>query len=111
MRFPADRVVLFEEIARLQLETTERRTLAAREATLERLLGSLRDDPRNPELYISIARCYKQLNRLDETLKTLRDGISRCDSNAALHEYYIERLEKCNRTEEAIAAARAASLL
>ena len=47
-----------------------------------------------------------------KSLETLRDGISRCDSSSALHEYYIERLEKCNRTEEANSQlARTASLL
>ena len=67
MMVPADRTVPFEEIARQQLETTERRALAAREATLGRLLNSIRDDPSyNPELYISVARCYKQQGRLDE---------------------------------------------
>jgi predicted O-linked N-acetylglucosamine transferase (SPINDLY family) len=44
-------------------------------------------------------------------LDLLRQGLDHCAPSPALHEYYIERLEKCNRTEEAIAAAREAARL
>ena len=83
-------------------------------ASVERILSEARasvaytDDP---GAFISAARCCKQLGKLEETLEILRRGLSRCAPSAALHEYYVERLEKCNRTEEAIAAARKAASL
>jgi len=48
---------------------------------------------------------------LHETLAILEQGLAECAPNVELHRYYIERLEKCNRTEEAIEAARRAARL
>jgi predicted O-linked N-acetylglucosamine transferase (SPINDLY family) len=51
------------------------------------------------------------LGQLYEALDIVRVGLDSCAPSPSLHEYYIERLEKSNRTEEAIAAAREAALM
>lgn len=89
-----------------------RRSLQAEQE--QRLAGAralIKGNDRDPNAYIAAARCCKQLGRLHETLDILHTGIARCLPNSALYEYYIERLEKCNRTEEAIAVANAAARL
>ena len=73
--------------------------------------GSSVERSGDPDSYIAAARRCKQMGRLPEALCILREGISRCAPSKPLYEYYIERLEKCNRAEEAIAAARQAALL
>ena len=82
-----------------------------REQRLEQARVSVRENDRDPNAYIAAARCCKQLGQLYEALDILRTGLDRCDPSPSLYEYYVERLEKCNRTEEAIAAAREATLL
>jgi protein O-GlcNAc transferase len=77
----------------------------------ETFRASVKANGRDPHAYIAAARNCKQSGRLYEALDILSQGISRCDPSPPLYEYYIERLEKCNRTEEAIAAAREAALL
>ena len=89
----------------------ERRALEERENALARALAAIAEDDGDPAAYIAAARRSKQLGRLKETLAILERGIARCAPSPALHEYYIERLEKCNRTAEAIAAAAKAALL
>ena len=72
---------------------------------------SIDEKDRDPTSYIASARNLKQLGRLEETLDTLRLGIAKCAPSVSLYEYFIERLEKCNQTAEAIAAAQSASAL
>ena len=91
------------EAERLEADRRER-VLAEARACVER------GEP-VPRRYITAARACKQLGRLHETLEILRQGISRCAPSASLYQYYIERLEKCNRTEEALATARTAMTL
>ncbi len=90
--------------------SAERETAARREQMLEQVRASI-ENSQDPNAYIAAARRCKQLGRLDEALDILQRGVGRCAPTAALHEYYVERLEKCNRTEEAIAAAREATVL
>lgn len=82
-----------------------------REHVLEdaRALVSRKD--RDPSRYIAAARACKQMGLLREALELLASGISRCAPSAPLYEYYVERLEKCNRPEEAIAVTREAMTL
>ena len=82
-----------------------------REQRLEQARAFVRENDRDPNAYIAAARSCKQLGQLYEALDILRTGLDRCDPSPSLYEYYVERLEKCNRTEEAIAAAREATLL
>jgi protein O-GlcNAc transferase len=89
----------------------ERRALEERENAQARALAAIAEDDGDPAACIAAARRSKQLGRLKETLAILERGITRCVPSPALHEYYIERLEKCNRTEQAIAAATRAALL
>ena len=98
----------FEALFRERAEEARRRTEDERERKLDAARASVAQNPRDPDACINAARSCKQLGRLHETLEILRQGIGQCAPSVALHEYYIERLEKCNRTEEAIAAARKA---
>ena len=100
-----------EEIVRFETEEVERQALEKRKRMLADARAALKKHDGDPMAFIATARCCKQLGRLQETLDILRQGISRCARSAILYEYYIERLEKCNRTEEAIAAAHEAALL
>jgi protein O-GlcNAc transferase len=100
-----------EDIFRRRTEEADRQALERRAQRLADARASVRENNRNPNSYIAAARCFKQMGELYEALDILRSGLDRCAPSPQLHEYYIERLEKCNRTEEAIAAARDAALL
>ncbi len=102
---------VMEDIFRRRTAEADRQALERRERRLAEARASVRENDRDPNRYIAAARCCKQLGQLYEALDILRKGLDRCDPSASLHEYYIERLEKCNRTEEAIAAAREAARL
>lgn len=91
--------------------SSERRAVRQREEALDEALKALKANDRNPLCYIAAARALKRLSRLQEALEILRTGLSRCAPSAPLYEYYIERLEKCNRTEDAIAVAHQAKAL
>jgi protein O-GlcNAc transferase len=105
----ANQVLEMEEIFRRGAEEAKRLFLERREQTLAQALVSLNENRGDPDAYIAVARSYKQFGQLKEALDTLRQGIIQCAPSPPLYEYYIERLEKCNRTEEAIAAAREAA--
>lgn len=100
-----------EEIIRRQALDAERQAAEHRDQSLARARGLVHENDHDPNAYIAAARTLKQLGQLYEALELLRTGIDRCPPAPALHEYYIERLEKCNYTEEAIAAAQRAALL
>ncbi len=102
---------VMEEILRQRAADAERRAVERRERILSEARASVKANDRDPDRYITAARACKQLRRLHETLSILEQGIRRCPPSARLYEYYIERLEKCNRTEEAIALAQKAMAL
>ena len=105
-----DQADAMADIFRRRAEDAERHADEQRERVLAQARASVKQNDRDPNAYIVAARSYKQLGHLHEALDILRQGLDRCAPSPALHEYYIERLEKCNRTEEAIAAAREAAL-
>jgi len=107
----SDRQKALEEVFRGLAEEAERRALEERERDSARALAAIAENGGDPAAYIAAARRYKQLGKLKDTLAILKRGIARCSPSPALHEYYMERLEKCNRTEEAIAAVAKAALL
>lgn len=100
-----------ETLFRQQVAEAERQAAGRLERVLADARALVRANDRDPFHYIAAARACKRLGRLRDTLEILGEGIDRCAPSAALYEYYIERLEKCNRTEEAIAAARKAMAL
>jgi protein O-GlcNAc transferase len=100
-----------EELFRQQAAEAKRQSTRRRERAFAEARASVEEDDSDPDRYITAARACKQLGRLHETLEILSQGIGRCAPSAPLYEYYIERLEKCNRTEEAIATAREAMAL
>ncbi|MGI8838455.1 MAG: O-linked N-acetylglucosamine transferase, SPINDLY family protein [Pyrinomonadaceae bacterium] len=107
----SDAALKMEEIARRRLLETEQLAKENRERILAEARAAVKANDRDPNTYIAAARSCKQLGELYEALEILRRGIERCDPAPQLHEYYVERLEKCNRTEEAIAAASEAARL
>ena len=97
---------VFRQLAeKADLQAKERR-----ERMLAEALASI-ENVRDPNAFVAAARCCKQLGQLHETLRILEQGIRRCVPSPLLYEYYVERLEKCNRTEEAIAVAHEAARL
>ena len=100
-----------EEVFRQRAAEAERRAVERRELVLAEALASVKANDRDPDRYIGAARACKQLRRLHETLEILEQGIRRCAPSSPLYEYSIERLEKCNRTEKAIALAQKAMAL
>jgi protein O-GlcNAc transferase len=100
-----------EALFRQRTVEAERQDIERRSRVLDEVRASVKENDRDPERYIAAARACRQLGRLHETLEILRDGIGRCAPSVPLYEYFIERLEKCNRTEEAIALAGEAALL
>lgn len=100
-----------EDIVRRRAAQAERQAGEQRERRLAEARACVKENDRDPTTYVAAARGCKQLGHLYEALDILRQGLDRCTPSPSLHEYYIERLEKCNRTEEAIAAAREAALL
>jgi len=100
-----------EALFRRRTAEAEQQEIERRGRVLAEARASLKENDRDPDRYIAAARACKQLGRLYETLAILSKGIGRCAPSAPLYEYYVERLEKCNRTEEAIATAREAMAL
>lgn len=95
-----------EEILRWQVEQDDVRILEERASSLARANAALAENDRNPQCYLAAARCAKHCGQLEEALAILRRGVARCAPSPFLYEYFIKRLEKWNKTEEAIAAAR-----
>ena len=99
-----DRPRIPDEHVHPQASDAEPQTLEESQRMLVQAHESISGNEHDPDRYITAARCCKQLGRLPEALDILRKGIARCAPSAPLYEYYIERLEKCNQTEEAMAA-------
>jgi predicted O-linked N-acetylglucosamine transferase (SPINDLY family) len=100
-----------ETLFRARAAEAERQSVERRERILAEARAAVKQNGHDPNGYIAAAQACKQLGRLRETLEILSQGVSLCAPSAPLYEYYIERLEKCNRTEEAIATARQAMIL
>jgi tetratricopeptide (TPR) repeat protein len=97
-----------EDVHRRRLEAAELGDLEEGARRLSAYLAAVREHHQDPEAYINLARFYRQLRRLEEALVWLKQGVARCAPSPRLYNQYIKRLEECNRTEEAIEAARMA---
>ena len=100
-----------ETLFRQRAAEAERKESERRERVLAEARACVKPDDRDPHRYIGAARACKQLGRLARGVGHSQPRIGRCAPSAPLYEYYIERLEKCNRTEEAIAMACEAMVL
>jgi protein O-GlcNAc transferase len=100
-----------EEFVRQHAREAERQAVEQRAQRLTAARALVREHERDPNAYIVAGRTLKQAGELYEALDLLRAGLERCPPSPELHEYYIERLEKCNQTEAAIAAAQTAAQL
>ena len=99
------------EIFRLQVEAGERESREKWEQSIAKWRAVLRENLNAAEAYLEIAQCQRKLKEHEAAIAILAEGIKHCDSHARLRLSYISLLEQCNRTREAIAAAREASLL
>lgn len=97
-----------EEVHWRRLEAWELESRKAEAQELEACLTTLREDPRNPAAYTAAAKCHRQLGQFEQAIAVLQQGIAQCEPSVRLYGQYIKRLEECNRTEEAIGAAREA---
>jgi predicted O-linked N-acetylglucosamine transferase (SPINDLY family) len=97
-----------EEVHRRRLETLELKSRETAEQHLAKCRDALCQDDRNPEAYVTLAKCYRQLGQIEEEIVLLRRAIERCESSVLLYNKYINRLEEYNRTKAAIEAAQEA---
>jgi protein O-GlcNAc transferase len=74
---------------------------------------SLQQNPQSANVYIEVARCHAKLRQHGEVRAILEQGFLRvpAEDSYQLHLWHIRWLEECNRTHDAIAAARQASEL
>ncbi len=99
-----------QEIYRQQVETLRREMQEEREMTLQKCHAELQRNNRNPNIYIDLARCHKSGGDHEEAIRVLQRGFRICLPSLCLYRSYIDLLNECNRTREAIAAAREATL-
>jgi protein O-GlcNAc transferase len=104
-------VPAFEDVCRELAEKSRLQAKERHERMLADALASIEKNDRDPKAFVAAARCCKQMGQLHEALRILELGIRRCAPSPLLYEYYVERLEKCNRTEDAIAVAHEAARL
>ena len=101
----------FRETYRREAETLEQASRERLKQSLADSQKSLREDDRNPNSYIEVARHHKALSQHEDAIALLKEGVNRCVPCPRLYEECIRFLEKCNRTQEAIALAHEAALL
>ncbi len=97
------------EVYQLQSDAAERENLEELNQLLENCLTRLADNPKAAETYLQIAYCYRKLKNHGAAIAILADGIKHCEFYSLLRVTYINLLAQCNRTSEAIVAAREAS--
>jgi len=94
-----------------QVHSATQRSKDASQQKLNGCLTLLAENRANPAAYINLASCYEELNRFDDALETLREGLVQCPSTPRLYRRYAGMLAQCNRTQEAIQVARAGAQL
>nr|HEV7954940.1 hypothetical protein [Candidatus Acidoferrales bacterium] len=101
------------EIYNQQIAEAARRQRDSWAESLTQSQESLQKDPQSADAYIEVARCYEKLRRHSEVRAILDQGFSHVPAERSyrLHLWHIHWLDECNRTREAIAAARQASKL
>jgi tetratricopeptide (TPR) repeat protein len=97
-----------KEIYARQVEAAKQKSIQISAARLEELQAAIHKNSSDTETYIELACCLRQLNREEEAIDVAEEGLSQCPNSERLHETRISLLEGCNRTREAIAAARKA---
>jgi protein O-GlcNAc transferase len=98
------------EIYRQQAEAVERENRTEWTRRLTEVSETLRENDRDPEAYIEIAWCHRKLGEHAKAIAVLQEGLSKCGLADSLCKSYVNLLEECNRTGEAIDFARQASL-
>jgi protein O-GlcNAc transferase len=100
-----------QEIYNQQVEGVEREKRDFWSQSLTNWQAALQKDPQSPQAYIETARCHSKLEQHNEAHAILEQGLSNVPSESSyqLHLWHIQLLEECNRTTEAIAAARRAA--
>jgi predicted O-linked N-acetylglucosamine transferase (SPINDLY family) len=111
---PTNRMTLpIHQIYNQQIAEAERQQRDFWAESLAKSLGVLQQTPHSANAYIEVARCYAKLRQQGEVHTILEQGFSHVplEHSYQLRLWHIRWLEECNRTREAIAAARRASEL
>jgi tetratricopeptide (TPR) repeat protein len=99
-----------QEIYRQQVETFHRKMQEERERKLRKCQKELQKNNRNADIYIELAECHKSAGDHEEAIGVFQEGLKHCMPSLCLYQSYIELLNECNRTREAIAVAHEATL-
>ena len=98
------------EIYNQQIAEAERRQRDFWSESLAKSQEFLQENPQSAKAYIEVAPCHAKLHRHSEVRAILEQGFSSVsfENSYPLHLWHIHWLDECNRTREAIAAARRA---
>jgi protein O-GlcNAc transferase len=101
------------EIYNQQIAKAERQQRDFWTESLAEAQQSLQRNPQSANAYIEVARCHAKLRQHGEVRTILEQGFLRVppEHSYPLHVWHIRWMEECNRTHDAIAAARQASEL
>ncbi len=99
------------EVYQRQLEATRRQSVEVRDASVREWREALKGNQPDPVVCMFAARCLRKLGGYREALSLLEEGLHRCAPSIQLYRSYINTLEECNLTRQAIDAAQGAALL
>jgi protein O-GlcNAc transferase len=94
------------EICARQQEDARRKTAEHWQTRVAEKRSALSKNPLDSDVHIELAHCLMKLQRHEEAIAQLEDGLALCPMSERLHEMHLSLLEKCNQTKEAISAAQ-----
>jgi tetratricopeptide (TPR) repeat protein len=98
------------EIFSRDAESLEREEKQARQLLLSKTMGEVRSSPADEEAWLRAAVILRKTDEHEEAIRLVKEGL-RHVSSLRLQHYQVNLLAECNRTEEAIDAARDALLM
>jgi predicted O-linked N-acetylglucosamine transferase (SPINDLY family) len=102
---------MLQELYRQQVGANRREYEERLRRAVEQCREARERDDRDPDPYRRLAKAHESLGEDGRAIDVLREGTERCAPSLPLYWDYIEALEVCNRTPEAILAARQARAL
>jgi protein O-GlcNAc transferase len=99
------------EIFQRDLEATKRLSLQVRDGAVAKWRQALKTSRPDPITCLEAARCQRKLGEYRECIAILEQGLQYCAPSVPLYRWYINALQECNLTREAIASAQSAALL
>ncbi len=103
-----DQWELLERNYKLQAESSAARDQALLLTALADAHKKLSANPFDPDAYIEVAKLYRDHGRHEEAIAVLGKGTHTCVPHRRLWRKYLEMLEDCNQTNDAIEVARRA---